>query len=245
MMNNNKYKAVAVILLSLLGVSSGLSVAQTSDGPIPTEGDPEDFTGHSEPLRVVHILDEPRHRTVFKGERFTLLDVQINPGDTTLPHTYDGPILYTFISNGQGYLDGRLSSITRYLDEAYTHRVTNAGPGLFRIIALASFGPGLSEPSDDLPTGLEASDIELENPWFRAWRLTLEPGARHASITHTNPAFVVQVSPAGALHVKRQDGVTHELDAAGDWAAAMQAYELHNPGTEPVTLVIKEARQPR
>lgn len=206
-----------------------------------TEGEPEDFAGLTDPVRVVHILDEPRHRTVYQQEDIRLLDIQINPGDTTLPHTHDNPILYTFISNGEGPLDGRLASTTRYVEEPYTHRVTNEGPGLFRIVALASFAEPAPEGLDDWPSGLP-SEANLENEWFRAWRLTLQPGERSEEINHLNPAFVIKVSTEGVVHVERSDGVTAELLASGDSAAPRQRYVLYNPSSETVTMVVKEAR---
>lgn len=207
-------------------------------------GTPQEFEGQTEPLRVVHILDEPRHRTVHKGDNFRLLDVQINPGDTTLPHTHDSPILYTFISNGQGPLNGRLSSVTSYVDEPLTHRVNNPGPGLFRIIALAGFGPAIPDMNADLPQGI-SQPAELENSWFRAWRLNLPAGSETGPIRHVNPAFAVQVS-SGTLTLTREDGMSRELLAPGDWAAvtAAHSYRIVNTSDQAVSVVIKEARQP-
>lgn len=212
-----------------------LSVAQN------VEGTPEEFAGLSDPVRVVHILDEPRHRTVYKTDTFRLLDVQINPGDTTLPHTHDSPILYTFISNGQGSLNGRLSSVISYADEPFTHRVNNPGPGLFRIIALANFGEGRIRGKDDFQSGPDQTP-ELENRWFRAWRMTLPAGSETAPISHSNPAFVVQVG-AGHLHLLRDDGVTAEMTQAGDWEAitGRHSYRLRNRSEIDVVVVIKEA----
>lgn len=231
-----KFSQVLGLGLVLVSVST-TALAQL------TEGEPEDFAGLTDPVRVVHILDEPRHRTVYQQEDIRLLDIQINPGDTTLPHTHDNPILYTFISNGEGPLNGRLASTTRYVEEPYTHRVTNEGPGLFRIVALASFAEPAEAGSNDWPSGLP-SDTDLENEWFRSWRVTLQPGERSDEIRHLNPAFVIQVSQSGAIHVERNDGITMELLEPGDWSAPRQAYVLHNPASEPVSLVINEARVP-
>ena len=224
------------VLCASLVMASSLLIAQ------PPAGTPEEFDGLSEPLRVVHVLDEPRHRTVYEDGNIRLLDVQVNPGDNSLPHTHDSAIMYTFINLGRG-LDGRVSSITRYVDEPFTHRVSNAGPDLFRIIALTSFVEPVPGGVRDLPSGL-ALEPELENAWFRAWRLTLDAGERYATIQHINPAFVVQVSE-GRAHVERGDGITGELIQPGSWSAvsAGQNYVLHNPASEPVTLVIKEARR--
>lgn len=213
-----------------------------------TEGAPEDFIGLTDPVRVVPILQEPRHRTVHRlqtdtGADVRLLDVQINPGDMTLPHTHDAAILYTFISNGEGPLNGRLSSVTRYVDEAYTHRVSNPGPGLFRIIALTSYATPVSEDdASTLPTGL-AQAPDISNGWFRAWRLTLAPGATTGIIRHQHPAYVVQAS-AGEVQVLRSDGITEELQAAGHWSvlAEGQQYTLVNRSEQVIAIVIKEAR---
>jgi hypothetical protein len=213
-----------------------------------TEGAPEDFVGQLDPVRVVPIVQEPRHRTVHRlvtddGAEVRLLDVQINPGDMTLPHTHDAAILYTFISNGDGALNGRLSSVTRYVDEQYTHRVSNPGPGLFQIIALTSYADPVSEEDDStLPAGL-AQTPDVSNGWFRAWRLTLAPGQASEMIQHQHPAFVVQAS-AGQVQLLRSDGITEELQAAGHWSALTegQQYTLVNRSQQAIIMVIKEAR---
>lgn len=221
-------------LLSLLAAAP-LASAQSASGV------PEEFADLSEPLRVVHVLEEPRHRTVYVEGDVRLLDVQVNPGDNSLPHTHDSAIMYTFINLGRG-LDGRVSSITRYVDEPFTHRVGNSGEELFQIIALTSFADPMPDGIEDLPAGLEDSP-ELENGWFRAWRLTLDAGERYGPVTHLNPAFVVQVSE-GDFQVQRGDGITGELFQPGHWSAvtAGQDYTLYNSALQPVTLVVKEAR---
>ena len=193
--------------------------------------------------RVVNILQEPRHRTMHRDGDIVLLDVQINPGDMTLPHTHDSAILYTFISNGEGPLNGRVSGNTDYVKENYTHQVSNEGPGLFRIIALANYGPGQAVVATGRPAGL-TGEPQLENEWFRSYRVELAPGAQTALHSHGNPSVVVQVSE-GLTHVTRADGITAELDAMGDWAwrDANSSYQVKNMGAVPVSIVINEARR--
>ena len=191
-------------------------------------------------IRTVNILQEPRHRTVHTEGDLRLLDVQINPGDTTLPHTHDSAILYTFISNGEGPLNGRVSSVITYVDEQFTHRVTNEGPGLFRIIAMASYAAPYEKAATPV-TGLTL-EPQLENAWFRSFRLELAAGESSSDISHGYPVAIVQVSE-GLLHVSRADGITSELKAAGDWAwrTAGQPYQIHNKTDSPVAVVINEA----
>ncbi len=193
--------------------------------------------------RVVKILQEPRHRTVHADEDIYLLDVQINPGDMTLPHTHDAAILYTFISNGEGPLYGRVSGNTDYVAENFTHEVSNAGPNLFRIIALTNYGDGLDSLSADKAEGISQAP-QVENQWFRSYRLTLAPGEETSLQTLSNPNVVIQVTQ-GKVHVSREDGITAELVQMGDWAwrAAQSPYKIANRGSNPVDVVINEARR--
>jgi hypothetical protein len=196
-----------------------------------------------DPSRVVQILQEPRHRTVHRDGDIYVLDIQINPGDMTLQHTHDAPILYNFISSGKGPSGGRVSSNTDYVVKNFTHRVENEGPGLFRIIALTNYGPPIADSKVDRPTGM-SGDPEVENAWFRAYPIALEPGKSTELQTHLNPSLIVQLGE-GLVHVSREDGITSELTSMGSWAwrNARSAYQIRNVGTVPVKLVINEARR--
>ncbi|MCB1671466.1 MAG: hypothetical protein R3F41_03515 [Gammaproteobacteria bacterium] len=221
--------AVATLALATLSVPlAGPALAQEND-----------WGGQ----RVVNIRQEPRHRTMHKDGDLYLIDVQINPGDQTLPHTHDSAIMYTFISNGDGPLGGRVSSNTDYVKENYTHQVSNEGPNLFRIIAFANYGSGQSNLSAGRPAGISA-EPQLENEWFRSYRIELAPGETTTLQTHQNPTVVVQVSD-GLTHVSRQDGITAELDAMGDWAwrDANSPFQIHNMGAVPVSIVVNEGRR--
>ena len=204
--------------------------------------------GELEAQRQVHILQEPRHRTVLDDGDVRVLDVQINPMDTTEAHTHDSPIMYTFISSGGGSSNGRVSSNTDYRLEPFTHVVNNQGPNLFRIIAIAHFGQG--EEAENMltagrPQGL-TGDPQLENPWFRSYRVELAPGEETSMIRHLHDALVVQVTD-GETHVTREDGITRELTAMGDWAWRDMGspYQIRNVGDVPVSVVVNEARRAR
>lgn len=221
--------AVCGLMLSLSN-SSFSYAAEAAETPGPND-------------RVVPILQEPRHRTMHKDGDIRLLDVQINPGDMTLFHTHDAAIMYTFISSGTGPSEGRISSNTDYVQKNFTHQVANQGPGLFRIIALTNYGPAMGSLTADRPSGLQG-EPELENLYFRSYRITLAPGETSAAQTHSSPSVVVQVSE-GMTHVTRTDGITAELTANGDWAwrEPNGAYQIKNMGSVPVELVINEARR--
>lgn len=194
-------------------------------------------------LRTVNVIDEPRHRTVHRDGDIRLLDVQINPGDTSLPHIHNFAIMYTYISTGKEPLYGRVNSNTDYVTESLTHRVTNEGPNLFRIIAMGNPGPAVPDSAMDRPTGM-AAEPTLENPWFRSYRVELAPGQSTALQTHANPSVVVQVTD-GTVHVSRADGVLAELTEIAQWAwrDAGSSYQVSNVGTAAVTVVINEPRR--
>ncbi len=193
--------------------------------------------------RTVHILQEPRHRTVHQDGDVYLIDVQINPGDTTLLHTHDSPIMYTFISNGAGSSNGRVQSITSYLEEPFTHAVNNQGPGLFRILALAHYGDGETALDASRPDGISL-EPQLENEWFRSFRFELEPGAETTVHRHRHAVLVAQVTD-GLTHVTREDGITAELKLMGDWTwrDAESSYRIRNVGEVPVAIVVNEVRR--
>jgi quercetin dioxygenase-like cupin family protein len=191
--------------------------------------------------RTVMVYQEPRHRLVVDHGDIKLLDVQILPGDTTLDHTHDSPIMYTYINLGNGSANGRVMTNEYKAEEPYTHRVPNNGTELFRIIALAHYGDG-KQGNDDRPAGFSVEPT-LESQWFRSYRLELAPGQETPVHTHQNPAVVVQVTD-GQVQVTKENGFGAELDGQGDWTwrDAGSPYQIRNVGSEIVFVVVNEAR---
>lgn len=226
---SNQLFSKCLSLIGLLVICTGWhsSFAQQSEFP----GD-----------KIVHLLDEPRHRPVRQHGQLYLLDVRIKPGDESFPHTHDQAILLTYISLAGGPQNGRVGVNTDYAAEAFTHKVSNAGPGLFHIMALVHDGPGQPLSENDLPSGMQV-DPELENPWFRSYRYQLAPGESTALQSHSNPSFVI-LGSEGQAHVSREDGVTRELAHAGEWAWREQdsTYQITNVGDTPVAITVNEGR---
>jgi quercetin dioxygenase-like cupin family protein len=191
--------------------------------------------------RTVAVHDEPHHRIVLEKGPLRVLDIQIIPGDTTMDHTHSSPILYTYISLGNGSAGGRVASNTEYAEVPLTHRVSNAGPSLFRIIALLHNGRG-AEGDGDLPVGMKV-EPSVENRWFRSYRLELAPGEVTETLRHQNDALIVQVT-AGRLEVTKPNGFGAELMKEGDWTwrDAGSSYVIRNAGSTPVSVVVNEAR---
>ena len=218
-----------VTLAALLPILSSCGRSQTEDSS-------------SLESETVHLLDEPRHRTVYHEGDLYLLDVQLNPGDESLEHIHDQAILLTRLSSSSGPLKGEVSSITEYASSPFTHSIRNQGDYLLRILALVNSSLG-SVQQDDLPTGLNVLP-QLEDQWFRSYRLELELEESTPIIRHQNSGFITQVSP-GMIHIEREDGITEELRRSGDWEwqRGEIAYRLTNVGNGPVSVVINEARK--
>ena len=200
------------------------------------------FESASAEEKVLHLLEEPRHRTVHREGDLYLLDVQVNPGDTSFQHIHDQAILLTTIHTGRGPANGAVRSIPEYAYEPLIHNVSNDGPGLLRIIALVNGGKGVKDDSDT-PEGMRC-DPDIENPWFRSYRLELGPGEQTELQSHDNHTVVVQGS-AGVIHITREDGLTRELDSAetGSGGNLDPPFIVKNMGDLPVIVAINEGRQ--
>ena len=235
-----QYKTAIFFTVKLL-VLTAIMFAGT---PLERLFSPKTFAQNDNTVKekVVHLLEEPRHRTVHRQGNLYLLDVQVNPGDTSLQHVHDQAMLLTPIPTSRGPSNGPVRSISEYAFEPFTHNVSNDGPGLLRIIALVNGGEGSSD-AGDAPDGLPF-EPDIENPWFRAYRLELGPGEQTSLQNHNNHTVIVQGS-AGIVHVTRKDGLTRELKAAGEWEwrEPGSPFIVKNMGNSSVIVAINEGRE--
>ena len=225
--------------ITRLGMAA-LAVAGTLLGSVPAIviSAEQDFRDQ----KIVHLLQEPRHRTVFRVGDVYLLDVQLNPGDQSFSHVHDAPLMTTSISAGSGPTYGRVGANLDYAEQNYTHAISNSGPGLLRILALTTYGDAMPDLESDRPVGMGV-EPSVENGWFRSYRISLAPGETTETQTHKALSFVMQVTE-GIVHVSRADGITAELARMGDWAyrEAGSSYRIQNVGESPVDVVVNEVR---
>jgi len=220
---------------------------------------------------VVPVYEEPHHRMVFESPSTRILDVQVRPGETSLYHTHDSPILYVQLSQSQLRVEtlgqppaappagrrgnpapaaaaggnpapprpGRVSSTTSYVEQPVTHRITNVGDRLFRLIAVLSRLPG-DESATAADAGFSGTP-EFTNHWYRAYRFTLEPGGTGPEHRHTAPVVIVQVTDGQAVATGAE---RHELTEAGKWAYFDPGtpHTIRNVGGAPVDMVEVEVR---
>jgi hypothetical protein len=212
--------------------------------------------------RPVPVFEEPRHHLVVDTAPLRILDIQIPPGDTTLFHSHNSPMLYVPISSsrtrnqnlgeewsGGGAAPatavatparpGRVNAPANYVDKGQTHRVNNLGTSLFRLIGIGNMTPGeVATPP------ASTAKPELENRWYRADRLAIAPGAS-AAIPPAAGTIVVVMQTAGSAAL---DGkVWHPLNGPGDFARidGTSPYVVHNRGgveIEVVAVAVKGAK---
>jgi hypothetical protein len=204
------------------------------------------------------VHEEPRHRLVYETPELRVLDVQIQAGDTTLFHTHDAPVTYVTIgtsSTDQMALGGNwnntkprtpppgrvgaVRAVQSYAERPMTHRVTNVGSTLFRLIAVLSRRPGSATEA----TGEVPGEIIAENRWFRHARVRLEIG--ESSDHHTTQAPTVLIlTQDGRVAIEHADGWVTALEIAGQSAAVGRGerYRIRNGGPEASELVIVEIR---
>jgi len=83
-------------LLAVLTI--GAATAATAAGALQAQEAPR----QPDPVldRVVPVYEEPRHRQVFRSGTTRILELIVLPGDTSLFHSHEDPIVYINLSSG-------------------------------------------------------------------------------------------------------------------------------------------------
>ena len=136
----------------------------------------------------------------------------------------------------------RATSTTSYYDSPVTHRITNAGTGLFRFMVVTNASPGDERDATPTETGF-AGTPELTNRWFRSYRIKLAPGESTPSHRHSEESVIIQISDGKARAV---GPMTWELGESGRWAwfDGGTTHQIRNVGTVPFEALEVEVRRP-
>jgi hypothetical protein len=234
----------------VMGLMVGMPAAAGAQAPAAAE-------------KTVPVFEEPRHHLIVDTAPLRILDIQIPPGDTTLFHTHDSPMMYVPIASsrtrnqplggewsGGGAAPaaapvaaparpGRVNAPADYVEKPSTHRVNNIGSSLFRLIGIANRTPG-----DTSAAPASATKPEMENRWYRAERLVIPAGGSAPVPTYAGTIVVVMQTPGTAA----LDGpVWHPLNGPGDLARidGSKAHVVHNRGSaeiEVVAVAVKGAK---
>jgi hypothetical protein len=247
------------VLWTVLFTALGVVVGSTSARPATAQSIASDPEGSP---RIVPVHQEPRHRLIYESSQMRVLDVQIQPGDTTIFHTHDSPITYVTIGTSttdartlggdwRGTVQrdpppgriGAVRGVPSYAERPVTHRVTNVGTTLFRLIAIATRSSG-HETDLESESAMPGQPEGTPNRWFRYSRVMLGPGETAEA---TAPAFPVAIvmTREGRVRVEHWDGWTTSLEVPGQVRVidANADYRLVNASrAERAEIVLVEVR---
>jgi hypothetical protein len=227
-----------LLITSLLGcVSAGVSSAQ-----------------------AVPLEREPRHRVVRDAGTYRVFDVRIPPGDTTLFHIHRFPQLLirvsvsptdvqrsdsawagTLPSADPGARPGDVEIDSSFVDVPSTHRVTNVGTKLFRLILInTSHSAQTRAPGSPLRGPGQPG---LTSSWFVQSRLILPSQSVTREETASLPVILVQPLD-GHTRVSVTDQPEQALEGPGAWLSlpAGARYRIRNIGVQPATIVVVQIR---
>lgn len=200
----------------------------------------------------VHL--EARHRLVLDSIRFRVLDIQIPAGDTTRYHIHDTAIIYISLRTSPTSAQfherdwpsdparppfaaiGDVAVDSSYVAQPVTHRVTNAGDDMFRLLAITSSGPTCvpgEEEAHELP-----GVVELRSTWFHQSRVSVPGRAATEWSVSDCPVLILQPQ-ASRLALLYQEQARHSLASAGSWILVPPRvrYRVANDGRDPATAV--------
>lgn len=207
---------------------------------------------------IVPVYKEPLHRLVLDRPPVRVLDVQLQPGDTSRYHLHEDPIFYVAIDISEidaqvlgeewkrtrvsAWSPGGVAHDLGHAKKPLTHRIRNVGDEGFRLMAVTN--SGFSGPFDGSEADVELpGEIETDVEFFRQSRITLMPGGDGARFRSRLPVIIVQVSPGEAV-LTLGDTVNRALTEPGSFVHVEpgRETEVRNSGDLPVTMVVVEAQ---
>jgi quercetin dioxygenase-like cupin family protein len=217
-------------VVSLLLIVMSLSAAQ--EKPIPVD-------------------QEPHHKVVLKNDSGIVMHVTLAPDERTLYHTHfhDRAAVELSASSITQQKVGEAEGAARSTEPGdlsvasmepggYTHRVHNAGSGVFQVLDVEFLKR--PEKSSDAVAGPVAG----ENPSARIYRWKLAPGEKTEAHTH-HRSYLIVAATSMQLRMTAPDGQSRtENVQAGDfhWVDAEVTHVLSNEGSTAGTLVELELK---
>jgi len=211
------------------------------------------------------LVSVPGDWIVLRDGPIRVLDISIPPGDTTPFHTHDAAVVYVPITvsmtnaqvsggawgaagpeSASKLQAGTASSDLLYANHPLTHRVTNVGPGEFRVLEIVNTSSGVATGSGAPIPG----DLQMNSSWFRQSTLVLAAG-KHTKWFSAEMPVVLVVPGAGPVAVERAapdiayDAPPRVTVASGSWTfiPAGARYRVQNDGAGPSTVIVVQVRQ--
>tara|TARA_R110001592_G_scaffold328140_1_gene609558 strand:- start:506 stop:1195 length:690 start_codon:yes stop_codon:yes gene_type:complete len=190
----------------------------------------------------VEVYEEPRHKLVFENTDFKVLDIQIEPNDTTLFHRHRKPMFYVSLgwqrSSAQslnmdwseptkkGMLNGETVLDSSYLEQNLIHRVTNVGTEPSRLIGILNTGNGLKLNDKSNPN-------QISNKWFRSKRIELNANEKLDYQQLEFPTILINVSENDIELTKENITSSHKLK----WLVVEEMTQFKNSTNNKIEII--------
>ena len=198
----------------------------------------------------IEVHHEPMHHPVFENKIVRVLDVVVQPGDTSLLHQHRSNYCYITIQGGQVWLQGEvgngrnLNLYTGFIggyhenpDKPLVHRFANRSSNQIRLIAVENLSP-IGNRFDTLVNKMYNEEILINNSYFTLSKILVDPNSS-TTILSKRPAVIVNLE-SKSLQIKRQRNIG-QLNQ-WSWLDPNTSATIINPQLDIATVVLVQLK---
>ncbi|HUR58818.1 MAG TPA: hypothetical protein VM029_13985 [Opitutaceae bacterium] len=172
------------------------------------------------------VREEPYHKVIVENDYLRVIDVQIPPGKTTLYHTHEVASVIVYLTKSTnssqtwgdttGVLTPRSTSpgdsrYANYDEKALSHRVTNTGATLFRVLDIELLRP--LPASVGFPANPPGGQTTWQEKRVRSSNIQVASGSWLGVGANECAHFLVITAGAMTANVGSQKGPSRDLAA--------------------------------
>ena len=154
----------------------------------------------------VPVSNEPHHRTVFQNADFRVLDVRVDPGDSTADHRHDHDIVTVSMNAGTptriitgGQTQNRPprpladATVAEYTGKPASHKVDNVGSAPYQLFAVENLRDATSWSATP-PVSALATRLATDGRALRIYDVRLATPTSQTTHTHAVPTVAVLIN---------------------------------------------------
>lgn len=201
--------------------------------------------------QVVPVRDEPRHHNVLENSFVRVLDVRINPGDTSLFHKHATPsvfiVLHPVKTGSEVKIEEQKATALSSPDPSISfegfykspriHRVWNEDTSQFHVMDIEILSKGGHAVS--APIQQDGFKLLFDEQPVRAYRLTLQGGS-NTRVQRQNPMLIVGLTDAAQPLSVNNKTISKEGDFL--FVPANQAVQFSNGGGQAYSFGVLEMK---
>ena len=187
------------------------------------------------------VYQEPYHKLVLEKPEARVLNVQVEPGDTSLFHIHANNIFYVAISGSKVMLedsnhdvrkvelpDGWIGDNTTYQARPHIHRIANIGENLLWLVAVEN----LHNPADNKHFNQSSKNIVLQDNSFTVYKYLLHSNEIITEHSHKFPCLLINISRNAKLQaINKISAKISSLNRGGYlWLEKGVVHEISNLG---------------